>query len=119
MVDGRVIQKVVTRKMSTDDSQGKISHDDSAELKAISFNVEDVNDEEIVMKEWDELQVAPPAAKAKPWEEESSSESEASSEEGEPPRFLDPPQSLYIDVGDPIKLTCRVAGSLLVQHFSA
>lgn len=50
----------------------------------------------------------------KPWEDYTTSESEASSaEEGEPPKFVTPPEPLYIDVGENIKLTCKVTGWIL------
>ena len=51
-----------------------------------------------------------PKAIRKPWEDSDSESESESEEEGEPPYFVEPPQPLYIDVGEKINFSCRVAG---------
>ena len=42
--------------------------------------------------------------------EESSSESSSEEEEGKPPKFVQPPEPVFVDVGETIQLSCKVSG---------
>ena len=93
-------------------------------LEEVLVKVKKVREEESGKEEKDKIEeVKSPKKTKKPWEETSSSSesdfssSESSSEdngssstEGQPPKFIIPPEPKFVDEGETLVLSCKISG---------
>lgn len=99
LVDGKVVERSVRNEV-IEDKPGDVK-----EFEEASVHIKEVH-EEIAA---DKVKVSQSSPKGDQLE---STPKDSAAGEGTPPTFVEPPEPVYVDVGDDINLVCRIKGQL-------
>ena len=99
LVDGKVVERTVKNEITEEKPDDALLAHEQTSVDKSCFHIEEIEDDAKPTRRVPEEKTR----KAVPWDEESS-------DEGEPPKFVQPPEPVYVDIGEIIKLICQVSG---------
>ena len=109
-----VVAAVEETKESQTEMKSKVTSEDEVSLKAKTKEVVEVKEPKKEPKKpvssSSEESSSEESSSEESSSEESSSEEETDKPKGQPPKFSQPPEPVLVDVGETIKLTCKVTG---------